>query len=690
MPSTLVITPWNPPSSATSYSVLNVAIDSYHCEPVLAGDGNTPTGESVKITGSGIVTAAEWTAMRDLLQKGGRRCNTVTLIDGGNDLVNLTRSASSLGGPIATVTATDIVGSGLAMLKFEITDERTFSGLPVAAHTWTQRMQIDATGKPTRTISGNLKVWRGSTTTLTAYPSSADAATWIAEAPWADWFRYAAVPLDLRQGWRRESQEFALDEKGTSLVYTIVDRLYAQDLPDGVRVGDADFSYERSLENPAVAQVSFSCDLEGGLELRGVPGNANGVTGNRALVAAAVQLSRTRIDATLENTLIQRLKVTEKEILSGYAIRFELDAQILPNGDPSGASVALKPLSAAIGRHFHVVRSTSRTVGPYGLPRPVTSVSVGPGGNPQPVTPPSGDVYAMVQHYLTVAGASRAMPASPATSAGASDMTLDGLQAAGSSSPMPCAQAVYFTEDCLFGNITQTGAAGTSVYIVQETATLVAGMNEYVANGKYASTMTQPATPGTIISYNTGSTRCEIDSGFRILNRMRNDLPDAAYQARKPRVVIRERTEIVRLNQAPSRVMRPLPSAAILLGETWDVSVGRFDAQGNRQFVGVYERRVQMRDWGAANTNAITGFKTATANNPTGQGGIVGPSIGDYRHWSAPASKVNAPASQIIADNSQEANEKSVLDPITGSTPTDPQQSYPTSIPAPRGMVGGT
>lgn len=689
MPSTLTITPWNPPSSATSYSVLDVSVESYHCEPVLAADGNTPTGESVRVTGSGIITAAQWAALRDTLQKGGQRCDAVTLIDGGNDLINLTRSASSVGGPVATVTATDIVGSGLAMLKFEITDERTFSGLPVAAHTWTQRMQIDATGRPTRTISGVLKVWRGSTQTGTQFYAGSASGSWGATAPWADWFRAAAVPLDLRQGWRRESQEYALDEKGTSLVYTIVDRLYAQDLPDGVRVGDADFSYERSLENPAIAQVSFSCELEGGLDLRGIPGNAAGVTGNRALVAAAVQLSRTRIDATLENTLIQRLKVTEKDILSGYAIRFELDAQILPNGDPSGATVTLAPLSAAIGRHFHVARSTSRTVPPYGVPRPVTTTNAGPGGTVTPVTPPSGDVYAMIGHYLSIAGAARAMPPTPATSAGASDVTLDGLQSAGGSSAMPCAQVVYFTEDCLFGNITQVGSAGVSVYLVAETASLVAGMNEYLA-GKYAGTMTQPITPGTIISYNTGSTRCEIDSGFRILNRMRNDLPDAAYQARKPRVVIRERTEVVRLNQAPSRVMRPLPVAAILLGETWDVSVGRFDAQGNRQFVGVYERRVQMRDWGTTDYSGVTGFRNATANNPTAPGGIVGPSVGSYRHWSAPASKVNGPASQVIANTSQEALEKSVLDAITGTTPIDQQQSYPASIPAPRGMVGGT
>lgn len=657
MPTTLTITPWIPPNSATSYSVLTVFIDSYKAEPVLAADQNTPTAERITISGHGVVTAADWDGLRTGLQSAGRRCNAVTLVEGGTDLVKLERSTSSMGGPIVSLSASEIDGAGLALVRFEISDERVLNDLPVAAHTWTQRIALDATGRMTRTIAGNLVVNRASSAS-TVQPADYENSSWTSTVPWADLFRRAAVPLDVPAGCRRESQEYALDDRGTTLHYSVIDKQYAHNLPDGVRVGDMDFSYERTLENAAVANVTFTCDLEGGLDLFGIPTNAYGLTGNRLLVAAAVELSKTRINANLSTILIQRMRVTEKNILSGFAIRFELEAQILPNSSVNPQVTTLQPLGSIIGRQFSVTRTTAQ-VDPYGVARPVYP------GNA------IGERYVMVQHYLRVAGAN--VTASPVNLSLVKANPIDGTSPAPIPAiPMPKAQVVVFGE--AVDTATGIGAAGkgpstagspglASVYILEEnSAQTMEGMNYWVKEGKYAGARTDGnqsanATPGEIVTYVAASTRLHVKTGFTIASKMHNEGEDMIFQTSHPRVTVRERVEIVRVNKAPERVMRPLFAGSIAIEETWDVSLGKFDAQGNRQFVGVYERVSIMRDVGGAaagqQANA-TYFQTVNQGEVMKDGSGIADAFGDYRSWVPNERGITVPLVPTMTDKAQE------------------------------------
>jgi hypothetical protein len=699
MPSSIAIKPYNPPSNALVYTIENANIDSYECRANMAEDGVTPKSLKYAISGSGLMTTADWEALRTAMSRSSARCFDITLSHGTpvKALIGLTRANSVIGGPVLTITGQSIVGSGgLALVRFDITDEVQQSNLPILTHTWSQTMRVDASGVSTRTVSGHVRVWRGKTGgTQDFFATRSD---WKGKAPWADIFRAAVVPIDVRQGWRRESQEYALDSQGIELVYTVVDKQYAHELPDGVRVGDFDFSYERSIENPALANVSFTCELEGGMDLRGVVGNNAGFTGNRALIAAAIQLSRTRIDANLKNTLITRLKVTEREVLSKFAIRLEIDAQLLPNANLTGGATVLRPLAAAVGNLFWVKRTTNRIVPPQGLPYPQTDQNNG-------TTPPSGDIYAMVAHYLQVAGTPTGMPPFAGS---LSDVDLDAMQAAGgggeSGKDLPIAQLVHLSDDCRFGLATQLGSnqqSGVTVFIVQPSnaGPLVQAMNEYVG-GRWSDKQTNlvNADPDQIISYATGTTRCDVDTGIVIASRMQPDAVDAVFQVRHPMVLITERVEIVQMNKAPQRASRPLPKGAWIKSQRWDVSFGKLDAQGNRTYIGVFERSYQMRDVGlqgggvGATTRNKAGFLTETLAQTSDSGLVVNPTFGKVRVWdpitnytklaSDTGPNLNAPLIPTVQRTEQDAL-RSTIDALQ----VNPEQSYRPSDPLSTGVV---
>jgi hypothetical protein len=702
VPSSLTITPWNPPSSLTSYTVETVNLDSYSCQAVMAEDGVTPKAVRYHIAGSGLISAADWQALRETAGKVSTRCAEVRMEHGSplKAVVLFQRATSVTGGPVFQFTATEVVGgNGLAMVKFDLTDEVQFSGLPVLAHTWAQTVRLDAAGVATRTVSGHVRVWRGKTGGVRDASGFPSGSGWTGAVPWADVLRKAVIPIGVRQGWRRESQEFGLDPQGIELVYSFVDRQYAQELPDGVRVGDFDFTYERSLDNPAVALVSFTCELEGGHDLKMLPGANSGFTGNRALVAQAVALSRTRLNADLKNVLITKLKVTERDVLSKFAIRLEIDAQILPDASTEAVATAnpapvLRPLAAMVGQAFVVRRTTSKVIPPYGLPYQQLDLS---GTVP---TQTDSDVYAMVAHYLQVGTAGSAMVPYAGS---VSDVDLDAMQAAGAAGgkPLPVAQLVHVSEDATFGTLTSVGTPsnGTNVYLFVATnqGTDVSGMNQYFSGGPWQAEA-RNTSGGTIISYAHGSTQCAVHTGMTVASRMHPDMPDAVFQVQHPRATLKERIEVVQMNEAPRRFRRPLPAAGVLISEEWNASFGKLDAQGNRNYVAVYERTYQVADPGtqagaiSAGARNNGGFKTVDQAGTTSVSGTpVMPAFGNTRTWAprADASDSNEsrwglmPPLLPTLSNSSQSNTRSAIDaPVT-----NPEQVYPVNSPQ-NGYIG--
>lgn len=580
-----------------TFIIDNTFVDSYNSTPLLADDNQTPYGNEIVTRGTGLIPCGTaWDNFRDSLARNGNRLQRCTMVGNASAVFDFTDTTDDLGGPYCKIETSEIVGESVALVRWEITRRTSYvENQTVTSHTWQSRISLDAAGTMTYTINGALRVARSSTGTNI---SRATQLYWRGKEPWADLFREAIIPPCKGDGWRRETQEFALDATGTMLSYTIVDKRYALDLPDGVRVGDMEFTYERSWETQGYAVVQFSCDLEGDLSLT----NITGTTGNRRLVEAAVQLSKARINLSYQRMIIQRMRVTERNILSGYAIRFEMTAQVLPT--PSSAP-ATNPAALAymIGNKFSVTRSVERTMPPYG-----------------PYAPDDlwgqNTTYYMVPYWL--------------------NNELNGMNKQ-TATPMPQASLIHLNGTNEYGAVNVTVIGG---------AEGVAEMNSIFSGAFQPDQYLQPNNSDgytTLIGHNNSTSKANYDSGIVRLSPMYVDAPDVTMQTRKPCVYVTERVETARANQAPPKVIRPLPDNAYLTDDNWHVSYGKFDAQGNRMFTGIYERTFAMYDPGTSGA----GFVTQTA-----------PSGAQLRAWGAPNSVIlptlaptGTPASQSTSSS---------------------------------------
>lgn len=603
------------------YTVENVQLESYHAEPEMADDAMTPKGSRFNIVASGLLPVEAWVSVQAALSRTGNRADMVEMEHPSvpNDfLVYFNATGSDIGGPFVKMTGTQVIGSTVVLVRMEITDRIAVCDSPVTSHVWTQRMSTDASGQITRTVQGTMSISRASTG-VTVAPPARGSSPWTATIPWGDIFRRAIIPALPAYGWRRESQDFAYDAHSTALIYTVVDRQHAHDLPDGVRVGDMEFSYERSLDNPAVANCSFSCDLQGEISMRNLD-YGNTTRGNRILVDAAVQLSKTRINATYGNMLITRMRVTEKNMLSAYAIRFELDAQAYPNKaspDPNDPTTqVVSPLAYMIGQGFKVTRSTSRELDAYGA-RVRNLVN----GDPSQ----QSELFVLVPHYLGNA--------------------VNGMDCLGTDAGLPYAVVYTITQaDPTYGAVSVTVLGGN----------VGLGPSNDTIAGKYIASMAQAtASSGytNIVAHNLSVTNVRSSSGIVRLSAMYSSAADLVFQTKKPEVRVTERVEVSKVNTAPARINRPLPTGAYIVAEDWNVSFGRFDAQGNRVFTGVFERTYALYD--------IGGIPVGPAGTPTANGyyeftGSAGPLNGDkVRGWKAPNGTVAATISPLATTASQ-------------------------------------
>jgi len=625
-PSHILITVKNGsvPSEPEDFIIDNVQIEAFQAEPEMASDSMTPQGTRMNITATGLMSHESWLTVQEHLARTGNRCVKVHMPHPSSAdelLIDLEAEVSDVGGPFVKMTGTQVIGDTVVLVRLEITDRYSLCNSPIVSHVWTQRWAIDGAGHSTRTVQGTITISRGNTSTAPVPPARGQQ-PWTQTIPWADIFRRAIIPPLPAYGWRRESQDFAYDAQGIALIYTITDKQYAHDLPDGVRVGDMEFSYERSLENPAIANCTFSCDLQGEPSLRNLDyAGTTSTRGNRHLVTAAVQLSKTRINAVYGHCLITRMRVTEKNILSGYSIRFEMDAQMFPEERATTNLVA--PMAWMIGRGFTVTRTTSRELDAFGsATRPVNNI----GGNQSFGSP---ELYVMLPHYL--------------------DNAVSGMACEGTDVGIPHA-TVYVLDAAnpALGTITITTIEGDSGFGPINDPQSGQGFN-----GKYYAQMQQGANQGgylTVVSHSVSITKVRTQTGLCRLTSMYVDAPDHVFQVTKPRIEITERIEVSRVNKSPPRVARPLPVGSYVVSEDWDVSYGRFDAQGNRIFTGVFERTYAMYDTGGTPNDpempTLAGFYSTVP-----QAGIM---AGDtIRGWMAVTGYVNSPFSPLGTDATQ-------------------------------------
>jgi len=588
-------------ASATESLLENVNIDAYSCEAVLAEDGVTPQGSRYHITGTCLVSVEDWSAYKTANGTNSSRMAYVRLphpANALNKIIDLTSGSSCIGGPFLKLTGTQVVGTNLVLVNWDAHDEIALCDRNVVAHTWVQRTSLDQKGQVTRAVNGHIRVARSATASTVTPPNQGSNVS--ATIPWADLFRRAVAPSWLGEGWRRESQDFAYDASSTALVYQFVDKQYLYNLPNGVRVGDMDFTYERNAQDAGIGHLTCTVDLEGDISLKSIAGT----TGNRRLVEAAVKLSKARINATYGNCIITRMRVTERGILSGFSIRFELEAQVFPASAPSGGegAVSIVPLAFMIGQRFTVTRTDTVAVDPYG---PLVAPTAGG----------AATRYYMLPHWL--------------------NNLVNGMNCDGKTTAFPSADDALLAEE--------VPAVGEVTVTVIADATGIDAITSQFA-GQFSADQLQPPPVDNytqIIAHSLSHTKVEFDSGMCRLSTMYMTGADFVFQTRKPCVRVRERVEISQANSAPAKVFRPAPEGAFLYSETWDVAFGKFDAQGNRMFTGIYERTYQMYDGGE---NA--GFFTQT---------IAG--LPSYRAWNSASLRISPTLSAVATTASQEATE---------------------------------
>jgi hypothetical protein len=224
---------------------------------------------------------------------------------------------------------------------------------------------------------------------------------------------------------------------------------------------------------------------------------------------------------------------------------------------------------------------------------------------------------------------------------------INGMNCGGNSDPMPIASVFSYAEvdaDC----------STTTVYIADQGAASTVAMNS-AFDGRFKAEQIQYGADGGfvgILAKSTVITHIHYDTGMVRLPTMYLNQADVVIQVGKPFVTIKERTEIVRANNAPSRIMRPLHANAFLISEDWDCNYGQFDAQGNRVCTAIYERVYGLYDIGE---NSVNGF--VTDDNT-------------IRAWQAPFGVFLPPLTKSATDASQ-APSLSVLGEAIPE-PTDP------------------
>jgi hypothetical protein len=626
-----------PQSTETPFVINHVSLEQYSAEPVMADDGVTVVGTRYSISGTGVILQNNWGELQTKIGRNSERMISITMTNptDATKLIDLQAARSNIQGPFCKLNGTQVVGSPTVFVRFDINDQVDWSGNnPILAHYWTQRMALDATGRITRTISGALKMARSSANTTTV-PVEQTATGWASTAPWADLFRRAILPTTPGEGWRREAQDFALDASSTMLIYSVTDKQYLYDLPDGCRVGDMNFTYERSAEDPGVAHLSCTVELEGDLSLK----QLTSTTGNRHLVTAAVALSKQRIDAAnFQRCIITRMRVTERNILSGFSIVFELEATAMPPSN-TGDSTQVPSLASMIGQKFTVTRTEVRAVDPYGA-------GYLPTDGETPFT------YAMVPHYIS--------------------NYINGMSTAGESLQVPKATLLAVTGGSSSGTINVAFIGGTEG---------TTAMNEAFTGKSIAEQRNNPTSEtgyAELIAHSIATTHGSYTTGLTRLTTMYTHGSDLIFQTQKPYVTVTERIEVSQANKAPTRLYRPLPDHAIATSENWDVSFGKFDTQGQRMYTGVFERTFMLYD---AGTNSSGGDGSySTTNGFRDQLVTNGAATVPIRAWKAPNGGIFATLTRLATDTSQGTDKSVFAPPVTGTDPgpkTDTQ--YKTS-----------
>jgi len=538
---------------STTYTLPYANISTYEHKPVYAEDGYTLNRYEVHVAGSALISDGTntYTDLAAKFKSGTGRVDnvyvSVTTPEGTEDLLNISHP-DTMRGPLMSITVTEISGRRACVVNFTISaalaldgNSQTPSPYPILSHRWTSRFALDAGGHITRTVSGVLVVDLAATGTTATAAASGTSGAVTGKAPYADLFRRAILPIAPGAGnWRRESQTYAYNEAGNSLIYEITDSQARTALPDAAFAGTAEFTYERNRQMLTWATLRFSCDLEGAV---------NGDV--RSLIWAAVVLAQSRI--IFARCKIMRMTVTEQEMLKKAKIRFEIDA-LAPAiaTDIAGVASYPVPLAQIVGKYFSVGRSCPALPDPYS---PYNGVA----GVPHWV---DNETSAKTQTTQTIAIASCIAVINEYCSPGTPTISIE----------------VPATEFDTINDVIQAGPFKNAQALAQ-------------FNGDGQTTCVEQSKTTTNVSTQTRMHRMQT---------LYTEGSDFVFQTGKASVTLEEMTVVSRVNVPPIRTFRPIPSGFIVINDDWKVNHGDVDPAGQRTFIGVYTRTLRSYDGGGA------------------------------------------------------------------------------------------
>tara|TARA_R110002126_G_scaffold257118_2_gene400129 strand:- start:185 stop:2032 length:1848 start_codon:yes stop_codon:yes gene_type:complete len=539
----------------TTYTLPYTNISAYDMKPVYAEDGYTLIRYEVNVAGSALISdnTNTYTDLVSKFQSGTGRVDnvfvSVTTPEGTENLLNISHP-DTMRGPTMSISVTEISGRRACVVNFTISAALSSDGnsqeptpYPIISHRWTSSFALDAGGHVTRTVSGVLVVDLAATGNIASVALNGSTASVTGKAPWADLFRRAVAPLrPAPLFWTRQSQTFAYNEAGNSLIYEIVDSQARTAMPNGAFTGTAEFTYERNRQQLTWASLRFSCELEG---------SVNGDV--RHLIWSAVCIAQSRI--IFKHCKIMRLAVTEQEMLKKAKVRVEIDA-LAPAiaTDIAGVASLPVPLAAYIGKILYVVRSTNCpfSADPYGSYRGVAGVP----------------------HWFD--NETSAKNPIPQTIAIAS-----------------CIEVL--SADCPLG--TPTVNVGIPETMFDEINTVI-----QAGPFKTSQALAEFNEQGQSTSVEQSKTTTNVNTQTRMhrLQTLYTEGSDFVFQTGKASVTLEETTVVSRVNVAPIRTFRPIPAGFVVINDDWKVNHGDIDPSGQRTFIGVYTRTLQSYDGGGA------------------------------------------------------------------------------------------
>lgn len=323
--------------SGTTATIKTAKVTRFVTENIFEGESFNRSGQKHTIEGTGILDSAASTAGKiGIIQQILNKPRGTISVDwnGGNSNVSLhSYSDDARNGPLPSCTATEIIGNlgtstiivGFSFVYFTCAENR------VQRFEMSVRQSIDQAGFVTMVKEGFLSLSTAGTDGGTMigvvngnpiFPSSATVQSADA-GPNPDLYRNLVCGAP-PPNFIRIRQDYAIDSSLRTLMFQVEDKMSFRELKSPVLMGDASYSYTRSLGN-ILGTKTFSVSFEG-----------DASTYPAELLAIAYEAAQARINfvqvGSAKPDLIQEMTITEPNLYTRNKVELRIVAQGVEDG----------------------------------------------------------------------------------------------------------------------------------------------------------------------------------------------------------------------------------------------------------------------------------------------------------------------------------------------------------------------